>query len=28
MRRQIADKVATMPSHPDFLKRYCPSEPT
>ena len=28
MRRQIADKVATMPSHPDFLKRYCPAEPT
>jgi tryptophan halogenase len=26
MRRQIADKAAAMPSHPDFLTRYCPAE--
>ena len=26
MRRQIADKAAAMPSHPDFLKRYCPAD--
>jgi tryptophan halogenase len=26
MRRQIADKAAAMPSHPDFLARYCPAE--
>jgi len=26
MRRQIADTVAAMPSHPDFLARYCPAE--
>jgi hypothetical protein len=23
MRREIADKVAAMPSHPDFLKHHC-----
>ena len=28
MRRQIADKVALMPSHPDYLKLYCPAEPS
>jgi len=26
MRQQIADKVATMPSHPDYLKSYCPAK--
>jgi len=28
MRQQIADKVAAMPSHPDYLKRYCPADPS
>ena len=26
MRKQIEDKVAKMPSHPDYLKRYCPAK--
>ncbi|WP_116091907.1 tryptophan halogenase family protein [Sphingomonas crusticola] len=26
MRRQIADKVAAMPTHPDFLKHHCPAK--
>jgi hypothetical protein len=26
MRKQIADTVAKMPSHPDYLKRYCPAK--
>jgi tryptophan halogenase len=26
LRRAIADTVAKLPSHPDFLRSYCPAE--